>query len=82
MALCRMLMMRFRYYDIPREKIIEGDAEMLCIAKRRFPRFKFDNIDLLIIDRIGKNISGEGADPNVTGRGFMPYFDDDFHAKS
>lgn len=65
----------------PREKIIEGDAEMLCIAKRRFPRFKFDNIDLLIIDRIGKNISGEGADPNVTGRGFMPYFDDDFHAK-
>ena len=34
-----------------------------------------------IIDRIGKNISGEGADPNVTGRGFMPYFKDDFHCK-
>ena len=33
---------------------------------------KFDNIDVLVIDRIGKNISGEGADPNVTGRGFMP----------
>ena len=65
----------------PKEKIIEGDAEMLCIAKNKFPRFKFDNIDVLIIDRIGKTISGEGADPNVTGRGFMPYFKDDFHTK-
>ncbi len=65
----------------PKEKIIEGDQELLQAAKKRFPRFKFDNIDVLIIDRIGKNISGEGADPNVTGRGFMPYFKDDFHTK-
>lgn len=65
----------------PKEKIIEGDQKLLQIAKKRFPRFKFDNIDVLIIDRIGKNISGEGADPNVTGRGFMPYFKDDFHTK-
>lgn len=65
----------------PKDKIAEGDQELLQIAKRRFPRFKFDNIDVLIIDQIGKNISGEGADPNVTGRGFMPYFKDDFHTK-
>lgn len=65
----------------PKEKIIEGDKELLQIARRRFPRMLFDNIDLLIVDRIGKNISGEGADPNVTGRGFMPYFKDDFHTK-
>ncbi len=63
------------------DEIVEGDREMLKIAKKRFPRFMFDNIDLLIIDRIGKDISGEGADPNVTGRGFMPYFKDDFHTK-
>ena len=54
---------------------------MLQIAKRRLPRMKFDNIDVLVIDRVGKNISGEGADPNVTGRGFMPGFEDDFHCK-
>lgn len=65
----------------PGDRLIEGDRELLQIAKRRFPRFKFDDIDVLIIDRIGKNISGEGADPNVTGRGFMPYFKDDFHTK-
>ncbi len=63
------------------DEIVEGDREMLRIAKARFPRFRFDDIDLLIIDRIGKDISGEGADPNVTGRGFMPYFKDDFHTK-
>lgn len=65
----------------PREDIISGDRELLKIAKKRFPRFQFDDIDVLVIDRIGKNISGEGADPNVTGRGFMPYFKDDFHTK-
>lgn len=65
----------------PGDRMIEGDRELLQIAKRRFPRFKFDDIDVLIIDQIGKNISGEGADPNVTGRGFMPYFKDDFHTK-
>ena len=65
----------------PKDKIIEGDHMMLEIAKRRLPRMKFDNIDVLIVDRIGKNISGEGADPNVTGRGFMPGFEDDFHCK-
>lgn len=65
----------------PGDRLIEGDKELLQIAKKRFPRFKFDDIDVLIIDRIGKNISGEGADPNVTGRGFMPYFKDDFHTK-
>lgn len=65
----------------PREKVVEGDAELLRIAREQFPRFKFDDVDVLVIDRIGKDISGEGADPNVTGRGFMPYFKDDFHAR-
>lgn len=64
-----------------KDKIIEGDHELLQIAKRRLPKMKFDNIDVLIIDYIGKNISGEGADPNVTGRGSMPGFEDDFHCK-
>lgn len=64
-----------------KEDIRTGDHELLQIAKRRLPKMKFDNIDVLIIDRIGKNISGEGADPNVTGRGFMPGFEDDFHCK-
>ena len=65
----------------PKDQIMEGDHALLEIARRRLPHMKFDNIDVLIIDRIGKNISGAGADPNVTGRGFMPGFEDDFHCK-
>ncbi|MFZ5562548.1 MAG: DUF362 domain-containing protein, partial [Thermodesulfobacteriota bacterium] len=32
------------------------------------PRIPFDLLDILIVDRIGKNISGIGMDSNVTGR--------------
>ena len=32
------------------------------------PKLPFEEIDLLIVDRIGKNISGAGLDPNITGR--------------
>lgn len=65
----------------PREEIMDGDHQLLEKARLLLPRLKFDHIDVLIIDRIGKNISGEGTDPNVTGRGFMPYFTEDFHCK-
>ena len=32
------------------------------------PRLPIDEVDVLVIDRMGKNISGVGIDPNVTGR--------------
>jgi len=44
------------------------DAALLKLAKDNIPRLLFEEIDLLIIDEIGKNISGAGLDPNVTGR--------------
>jgi len=44
------------------------DAALLENAKAAIPRLLFDNIDVLIIDQIGKDISGAGLDPNVTGR--------------
>ena len=34
------------------------------------PRLPFEDIDLLIVDKIGKNISGAGMDTNVIGRKF------------
>ena len=52
----------------PPEKIVEGDAELLRISKEKMPQFKFPATDVLIIDRIGKNISGSGFDPNVVCR--------------
>lgn len=57
------------------ENLMETDRRLLEMAKRRMATFKFDDIDLLIIDEIGKNISGNGHDPNVTGRNITHSFD-------
>ena len=55
------------------EEIERRETELYAEAKRLMPRLPFDDIDLLIIDRIGKNISGSGMDPNVTGRRIHGY---------
>jgi hypothetical protein len=38
------------------------------MAKDLMPQLCFDEIDVLVIDEMGKNISGAGYDPNITGR--------------
>ncbi len=53
---------------IPPTKIMAREKELLVEAKHNIARLLLPVIDLLIIDEIGKNISGEGMDPNVTGR--------------
>ncbi len=53
---------------IPAEDLEEAEAPLLEEAKKNLARLPFDDIDVLVVDEIGKNISGDGADPNVTGR--------------
>ncbi len=53
---------------LPPEDIHRGEQELLTIANQRMARLPFDDIDILIIDQIGKDISGTGMDTNVTGR--------------
>lgn len=48
-----------------KEHILERDAALLTMAKGKIAKFKMSSIDVLIIDEIGKNISGNGFDPNV-----------------
>ncbi len=57
--------------------LLTRDAELLELAKASIPQLYFSQIDVLIVDQIGKNISGSGLDPNVTGRAGsgMPGFD-------
>lgn len=50
------------------EELEEREKELLVLAKRMMPRLPFNEIDLLIIDEMGKDISGTGIDPNITGR--------------
>ncbi|KRE49544.1 lactate racemase domain-containing protein [Paenibacillus sp. Soil522] len=51
----------------------EREKELLVEAKSRLPQILFSDLDVLVIDYIGKNISGDGADPNITGRYPTPY---------
>lgn len=53
---------------IKTEDIIEKDAELQVISKENMPKLKMDDIGVLIIDEIGKDISGAGFDPNISGR--------------
>jgi len=50
------------------EEIEAKERELLMLAKQMMPRLPFNEIDLLIVDEMGKDISGTGIDPNVTGR--------------
>ncbi len=58
---------------VPNEQIMEQEPGLLEEAKRAMPRIPFPSLDVLVIDEIGKNISGDGADPNITGRYPTPY---------
>ena len=51
-----------------REEIASEEPRLLEMAKSYAPRLHFDQLDTLIIDEIGKNISGAGFDTNVVGR--------------
>ena len=44
------------------------DSELLALSIRWLPRLPFDHADLLLVDEIGKEISGCGMDTNVIGR--------------
>jgi len=50
------------------QAFLDSDERLLKIAKPNVPKLPFDNLDLLIVDEIGKTISGSGMDLNVIGR--------------
>ena len=53
---------------IPAQSLKTREPDLQAMAKRMMPQLFFDDIDVLIIDEMGKNISGAGFDPNITGR--------------
>jgi hypothetical protein len=50
------------------DTLVAQERVLLAEAARLMPRLPFDEIDVLIVDRLGKNLSGAGMDPNVIGR--------------
>jgi len=57
---------------VPRERMAEREIELLRLAKEWLPKLPFQAVDVLLVQEIGKDISGAGMDPNVTGRYSLP----------
>ena len=53
---------------LQKDEIMTQEPELLKIAIENMPKLPIKNIDILIVDKIGKNISGVGMDPNIIGR--------------
>lgn len=49
-------------------EIVTSEQALLRKAKELAPKLPFDEVDVLIVDEMGKNISGSGMDTNVLGR--------------
>ncbi len=56
----------------PPENIKNMEIDLLRTAKKLAPRLPFDQADILIVDEMGKDISGTGFDTKVVGRIGLP----------
>ncbi len=63
----------YKILAIPADQMLAAEPDLLKEAKRAMPHIPFEQLDILVIDEIGKNISGDGADPNITGRYPTPF---------
>lgn len=64
-----------RITGIPADEIERTEERLLEESKRVMPKLPVTELDLLIIEKIGKNISGTGMDTNVVGRVRLADFD-------
>jgi len=58
---------------VPKSRFKEREEELLKMAKALMPRIYIPKFDVLVVDQIGKNFSGDGADPHITGAFATPY---------
>jgi hypothetical protein len=63
-----LLVRGLRQVDIGRA----SEQELLELARRSLPRLPVAECDVLVVSRMGKDISGTGMDPNVIGRWLVP----------
>ncbi len=65
-----------RIYWIGKDEIFSRESEILKEAKRLAPHLPIDNINLLLVKQMGKNISGTGIDTKVVGRIYIKGVDE------
>ncbi len=55
------------------DEVVEKEPPLLKEAFDKMPRILVDECDVLVVDQIGKNFSGDGMDPNITGTFCTPF---------
>ena len=63
-----------KFVALKPDEIEKEEPKLLKEARERLPILFFNKADVLVVDRIGKDISGTGMDPNVTGTGYTTPF--------
>ena len=63
----------YKIFVLAGNEIPLKEPALLDEAKNLMPRIYLDDIDVLVVDEIGKNYSGDGMDPNITGAFITPY---------
>ena len=58
---------------VPARSLFETEERLLVEARRLMGRLPLGEIDVLVCDRLGKNISGTGLDTNIVGRSIYGY---------
>lgn len=53
---------------VPGKKILQREPELLELSKALLPKIPVNDLDVLVVNEMGKEISGAGMDPNITGR--------------
>jgi hypothetical protein len=77
--ICGVGILENAYHETARLEVLAGpdiprrEPLLLEEAWRLYPKLYFDQLDVLIIDEIGKDISGTGFDTNVVGRYHTPF---------
>ncbi len=56
---------------VPAERMLEREAELVELCKKNMPLLMIPDIDVLVVEQIGKDISGNGFDPNILGKSFL-----------
>ena len=52
---------------VPKDRIMKREPELLQFAFKNMPSILVGEADVLIVDSMGKNYSGTGVDPNISG---------------
>jgi hypothetical protein len=64
-----------RIAAIPAEQIVDTERKLLAESKTLMPRLSLQPFDILVVDQLGKEFSGGGMDPYITGRAPTPFLD-------